>query len=569
MAGLSFSGVRPPADWRRRALGVGLILLGVGGVWLGVDTFLEAWSTNQAFQGSTDAQQLAREAVEPTPIWLAPATPEPLPTDLAALPTAVPPSAPILAAPTLEVSPTPTPARTARADQLSLDSSDFRFLDPPEPGAHARIAISLTNHADVSSGRVLLGVNANWFDAYSIIGTAPGVSDDSTDENGLRTFSFPPVGPGATATYELHVTSTEEGTTAPKLSVLVASGDSIGDASPSTQAPPPRPGPVMAIDIPRLKMHTGVLQAEWEAPPFAVGQIKRTAHITEGNTVLVGHLTGAAGNVFQHLDQLQLGDDVTAVSRGVSYPFVVSRIFVASNTDTKPIDATSDARLTLMTCAGVWNPFTRDYSERLWVVAEPPDQAAETLISTEPTATAEAQAHATATMAAASTATARVPGPTPTLMPTPIPLLGEISPPGGLGNTRGDLSTTLGGPAGQTAGGLQIFRQAGREYRAIFSPDSGRAAMLVEIPQQGVRLTLDVATQDARRLLPQDSRPRSAGLEGNAQFAVERFSSASLDTALGSSDISAIYVHGQQDAISSVILGIGDDFSALIQQSRQ
>ena len=30
---------------------------------------------------------------------------------------------------------------------------------------------------------------------------------------------------------------------------------------------------------------------------------------------LIGHLTGAAGNVFQHLDQVQLGDEITATSR--------------------------------------------------------------------------------------------------------------------------------------------------------------------------------------------------------------------------------------------------------------
>jgi LPXTG-site transpeptidase (sortase) family protein len=308
-----------------------------------------------------------------------------------------------------------------------------------------------------------------------------------------------------------------------------------------------------------------VLQAEWEAPPFAVGQIKRTAHITEGNTVLIGHLTGAAGNVFQHLDQLELGDPVTAISRGVSYPFVVSRIFISSNTDASPIDPTSDERLTLMTCAGVWNPFTHDYSERLWVIAEPPDQAAETLASTEPTATAEAEARMTATEAAASTATASVPEPTA----TPIPFVGQVSAPGGLGNTRGDLSTALGTQVGQTQAGLEQFRQGEREYRVLFSPDSGRAVMLVESPLQGVRLTLDVAMQDARRLLPRDVSPQASGPEGNPQFVVERFSSAALEDALGRGDISAVYVRGPQNSISSVVLGLGDDYGALIDQSRQ
>src|SRR5581483_6861619 len=180
------------------------------------------------------------------------------------------------------------------------------------------------------------------------------VTEDHTDDNGLRTFSFPPVAPGTSATYELHVTSTEEGTRAPVVTVLTASGDSIGDvARPKTYAPQPRPGPVMAIDIPHLKLHSGVLQVAWEPPPFTVGQIKDTANVTQGNTVLVGHLTGAAGNVFAHLDQLELGDEITATSRGVPYKFVVSQMFEGSNTDGSPILPESDSRLTLMTCAGV------------------------------------------------------------------------------------------------------------------------------------------------------------------------------------------------------------------------
>jgi hypothetical protein len=150
-----------------------------------------------------------------------------------------------------------------------------------------------------------------------------------------------------------------------------------------------------------------------------------------------------------------------------------------------------------------------------------------------------------------------------------MPFVGEVSPPGGLGNTRGDLSTALGTQVGATGAGLQIFRDAGREYHVWFASDSGRAVLIAETPQQGVRLTLDVATQDARRLLPRDVTPRSSGLEGNAQFAVERFSSAALQSTLGSGDVSAVYVRASQSAVASVVLGLGDDFGALIDQSHQ
>jgi LPXTG-site transpeptidase (sortase) family protein len=467
----------------------------------------------------------------------------------------------------------PTPTATATADQLSLDTADFRFLDPPEPGAHARLSITVTNHADAGSGHVLLGIPSSWFEAYSIIGTAPAVSADQTDEDDLRTFSFPPLEAGATATFELHVTAIGEGTQAPAVTVLVDGGDTIGDiARPSTFAPTPRPGPVMSIDIPRLKLHSGVVPIAWEPAPFTVGQIKTTANISTGNTVLVGHLTGAAGNVFAHLDQLKPGDEVTAVSRGLPYKFVVSQRFTARNTDVGPIQASDDVRLTLMTCAGVWNPFTQDYSERLWVVAEPPDQAAVTIANAAATATAQATAAAAtataqATEAAAATATAFALQPTAT--PTPTPYAGEPAPAGGLGNTRGNLGKTFGAATGETSGKLVVFRQPGRDYHVQFTPDPPRAALVAELLSPA--MSLEAAVRESRKLFPEDTRPRADAPEGNSQFVVERFASASLAEALGisSGDFSVLYTRDAKGAISSIVLGLGDDFDALIAQSRR
>src|SRR5258708_12966418 len=93
----------------------------------------------------------------------------------------------------------------------------------------------------------------------------------------------------------------------------------------------------MNVEIPRLKLKSGVIQTTWEPPPFAVGQIKGSANISQGNTVLIGHLTGAAGNVFAHLDQLEPGDEVNTTSRGLPYAFVAIRLFPSSNTDPSPI----------------------------------------------------------------------------------------------------------------------------------------------------------------------------------------------------------------------------------------
>jgi sortase (surface protein transpeptidase) len=539
-----------------------LIVLGVAGVATAGVMYFQAWSERAAWDASPEGQALARQVAEPVPIWLPPATPEPSGVEIVPLPTrstalsSTEPAPPLLAQPGA-----PVPTIPVVASDLSLDRADFRFLDPPEPGAHARLALSVTNHGPGPSSRVLLGIPSAWFGDYTIVGTAPAVSWDRIDESDLRTFSFPQVAAGATLNVELHVTVIGEVTAAPSVKVLLDNGDLIGEVGkPSTLAPLPRPGPVMSIDIPRLKLKSGVVQTVWEPPPFAVGQIKGTANISQGNTVLIGHLTGAAGNVFAHLDELHPGDEITAVSRGLPYSFVVSRTFESTNDDKAPMEQLADdSRLTLMTCSGLWNPFTHDYPERLWVIAEPPDQAAVTIASVSATATAEA----TAGVAATATALALE----PTATPIPPPYVGEPSLSGGMGNTRVSLEKAFGLATGETSGKLVVFRRPDRDLHVLFTPDPPRAALIAVVPTNG--MTFQTAVGESRKLFPEDTRPRASAPEGNPSFVVERFSSLNLGQALGSSEFSVIYMRDAKGNITSIILGLGDDFDALIQQAQK
>lgn len=542
----------PASSWRARAAGIALVVVGLGAVALGAGAYIEAWTTANDWTASEEAQRLARQSIDPTPIWIQAATPGPAALiKLEPLPTAIP-----FARPATIPMATPAP-KMASASQMVLDSSEFRFLDPPEPDAHARIAVTLRNIADGPSDRILLGIPATWFEAYRIIGSVPAIAEDRTDDEGQRTFSFPPLQAGQSVTLELHVAPVGEEIRPPALELLMADGESIGSAKPPVMAPTPRPGPVMALDIPKLKLKSGVVQTKWEPPPFTIGQIKGSANISKGNTVLIGHLSGAAGNIFGRLDQLEPGDKVTATSRGLPYEFVVSRIIRSSNTDVEPMDPLDDVRLTLMTCAGIWNPITRDYSERLWVIAEPPEQAEATIALVSATATAEA----------IKTATAVALLPTPTPLPTPY--AGEPALAGGLGNTRTDLGKVLGPPLGETEGKLVVFRQPGREYRVHFTPDPPRNAMLVILPS--TRLTFDAAVKEARKYLPRDTQPRINAPEGNPQFIVERFLSTNLGSALAtdSGDFSVIYTRDAQGAITKMVLGLGDDIDALLEASRR
>ncbi|MCC6178074.1 MAG: sortase [Chloroflexi bacterium] len=295
----------------------------------------------------------------------------------------------------IELADADAPAETAASDEtpvaaasphasvgeIELAEAGFRFLDPPEPGAQAIIAVLVRNHADLPTGPLRLLAPSRWFKGFDVVGAEPPLLDDRVGRDGLRVFDLPSVEPGDDTTFEIQLAATDDLVDPPDLRLTLADGDEIGRARPQTESPRPHPGPARAIEISRIGLRAAVVPTAWEPPAFVVGQIRGTANLTEGNTVLIGHLTGLAGDVFAHLDQLEPGDEVTAVSRGMEYPFVVSEVAILPNDDSSPLDPTDDPRLTMMTCAGTWDPIAHDYSHRLWVLAEPPELAAATIAS--------------------------------------------------------------------------------------------------------------------------------------------------------------------------------------------
>ena len=93
-----------------------------------------------------------------------------------------------------------------------------------------------------------------------------------------------------------------------------------------------------------------------------------------GSAVLGGHLDfhdyGAA--VFWNLNKLRPGDEVDVTSAsGATLRFVVQATAVYQENDSSVIDRIfrpqDTARLNLITCAGTFNPVTRDYDKRLVV----------------------------------------------------------------------------------------------------------------------------------------------------------------------------------------------------------
>jgi len=378
------SGDRWRADGLLIAAAASLMTLGGLGVLVGMhsDGEVETAREQAAAPASLRAQRLA--AVTATPIWVPTA-----PALLAARqPTAAVPTAASLAAPApqegssvLDQAPAPTSTPLNVPPPLvRLVGSDFTFVDPPEPGARAHLTVMIENDESELSRQLVLAIAAQWFDGYHVEGSSVPIEANRQGRDGRRRLLLTGLAPGVT-TLELDLLSTAEGLEAPDVRLETAAGVPagslpgvvLGSAQPPTVAPRPRPGPVMALRIPRLNLSSAVVPTTWEPPPFIVGQLRESAFVTLGNTVLIGHLSGAAGAIFAHLDQLEPGDEIVAISRGLEYAFTVRETFVGDGDDSSPAVASEGPRLTLMTCAGTWNPLTREYADRLWVVAEPAD----------------------------------------------------------------------------------------------------------------------------------------------------------------------------------------------------
>lgn len=95
----------------------------------------------------------------------------------------------------------------------------------------------------------------------------------------------------------------------------------------------------------------------------------------EGNAVFGGHVNNALtkGGVFEHLDQISLGDVIeVSGTDNKTLRFVVTDIEDYA-TNTAPLDtifaSNGSARIVLITCAGDWDPRAKSYDHRLVVFA--------------------------------------------------------------------------------------------------------------------------------------------------------------------------------------------------------
>lgn len=117
--------------------------------------------------------------------------------------------------------------------------------------------------------------------------------------------------------------------------------------------PIPTPGPEQAvrIQIPAIDVDAPIVQGDgWEQLKKGVGQHIGTADPgDDGNMVLSAH-NDIFGEIFRDLDQLKPGDQIVIHTNQRSYTYVVSGHKIVEPTQTEVMEATSQPKVTLISC---------------------------------------------------------------------------------------------------------------------------------------------------------------------------------------------------------------------------
>jgi LPXTG-site transpeptidase (sortase) family protein len=144
----------------------------------------------------------------------------------------------------------------------------------------------------------------------------------------------------------------------------------------------PRAGQAVALRMPSIRLSTEVVaggvtlnrkgEPEWETVPFVAVHYQPTALVgSHGNAVVAGHVvTLNEGNVFRNLYRVIHGDRIEVDTESATFTYVVDDVRLVQPDDIGVVFPTADARLTLVTCGGEYNPRTMEFAQRLIVVGK-------------------------------------------------------------------------------------------------------------------------------------------------------------------------------------------------------
>lgn len=129
------------------------------------------------------------------------------------------------------------------------------------------------------------------------------------------------------------------------------------------------PLPPLKLQVPAIDVDVPVVLADNQhlpRVPLAGWFFKSAFPATAGNTVILGHVNGNAA-IFARLHELQPGDEIRVLTETDTHIYIVDTTQIVDESAVEVLAPTPDSVVTLITCAGEWNPVTKSFSERLVV----------------------------------------------------------------------------------------------------------------------------------------------------------------------------------------------------------
>lgn len=158
-----------------------------------------------------------------------------------------------------------------------------------------------------------------------------------------------------------HTPPEEPGSIPPHLRDLVE-----GEVLPAIAIPTPGPEAPTRIVIPAINVDALIVEGDsWEQLKLGVGHHLNTANPGErGNMVLSAH-NDIYGEIFRHLSDLELGDEVIVYAGELPYRYIVTAKQIVEPTDVRVLANTTKPVATLISC----HPYMVD-THRIVVIAE-------------------------------------------------------------------------------------------------------------------------------------------------------------------------------------------------------
>jgi LPXTG-site transpeptidase (sortase) family protein len=281
----------------------------------------------------------------------------------------------------------------------------FNDTPPPAESSVAQVSASSTPTAEPTK-RVLPESRGEEEPTASIPTRTPESTPSSTAESTPLTDNTPvPETDNATSEEAPDTVATVTSEPEPSSDIAVSSPSSIADSSPGntdntsssdavqdvTEPAPPDPNsapvsnaPLTQLEIPAIGVVAPVEVKSIDAngvmenpsSPHAVAWYDFTSRPEgNGNSVFAGHLdyAGVGPAVFWNLGSLKPGDEVTVrLGNGHVVGYRITGVrSVHADADASDIVASGDiAKITIITCAGSFDPSSQEYDQRIVVTGE-------------------------------------------------------------------------------------------------------------------------------------------------------------------------------------------------------